>query len=190
MISGEKVISLNNLNKLLIPKPGKENSDPGNYWSISLTSCLCKTSERIVNNRLVWYLEFDKLNLTMWLSQKHDYSGPPDSLGKLYKGSIYIKKKITVVTYSLTWKKLTKLSENIRFLRDLHDFGLKDTLPGFIKNFLSNKTFQVSIGSTLSNQKTQEKRVSHRSILKVTLFSIEINSITEELDNVSMDLCM
>ena len=40
-----------------IPKPGKDSSDPNNYRPIALTSCLCKTMERMVNNRLMWVLE-------------------------------------------------------------------------------------------------------------------------------------
>ena len=41
-----------------IPKPGK---DPTNYRPIALTSCICKTMERMINRRLVWYLESNKL---------------------------------------------------------------------------------------------------------------------------------
>ncbi|GFN88474.1 RNA-directed DNA polymerase from mobile element jockey [Plakobranchus ocellatus] len=40
-----------------IPKPGKDPSDPSNYRPIALTSCLCKTLERMVNDRLVHVLE-------------------------------------------------------------------------------------------------------------------------------------
>jgi hypothetical protein len=40
-----------------IPKPGKDHSDPGNYRPIALTSCLCKTKERMVYERLYWKLE-------------------------------------------------------------------------------------------------------------------------------------
>ena len=40
-----------------IPKPEKDRSDPNNYRPIALTSCLCNTMERMVNNRLVYYLE-------------------------------------------------------------------------------------------------------------------------------------
>ena len=44
-----------------IPKPGKDTSDPTNYRPIALTSCVCKVMERMVNNRLVWYLEINKI---------------------------------------------------------------------------------------------------------------------------------
>ena len=39
-----------------IPKPGKNNLYSTNYHPIALTSCLCKTMERMVNKRLVWYM--------------------------------------------------------------------------------------------------------------------------------------
>ena len=44
-----------------IPKPGKNTSNPENNRPITLTSCPCRTLERIINNRLVWYLETNKL---------------------------------------------------------------------------------------------------------------------------------
>ena len=40
-----------------IPKPGKDHTEPTNYRPIALTSCLCKTLERMINKRLIWYLE-------------------------------------------------------------------------------------------------------------------------------------
>ena len=36
-----------------IPKPGKDPTNPTNYRPIALTSCICKTMERVINRRLV-----------------------------------------------------------------------------------------------------------------------------------------
>ena len=40
-----------------IPKPGKDHSDTRNFRPVALTSCLCKTMERMSNARLMWSLE-------------------------------------------------------------------------------------------------------------------------------------
>ena len=40
-----------------IPKPGKDPAEPNNCRPIALTSCLCKTLERMINKRLTWFLE-------------------------------------------------------------------------------------------------------------------------------------
>ena len=40
-----------------IPKPGKDPAETNNYRAIALTSCLCKTFERMINKRLTWFLE-------------------------------------------------------------------------------------------------------------------------------------
>ena len=44
-----------------ILKPGKEPSNPLSYRHIALTSTFCKLMERMVNTRLLWYLENNNL---------------------------------------------------------------------------------------------------------------------------------
>ena len=43
-----------------IPKPGKDPAEPNNYRPIALTSCLCKTLERMIDKRLTCFLESNK----------------------------------------------------------------------------------------------------------------------------------
>ena len=40
-----------------IVKPGKKFNEPKNYRPIVLTSYVCKTMERMINDRVVWFLE-------------------------------------------------------------------------------------------------------------------------------------
>ena len=44
-----------------IPKPDKDHTDPTNYRPIALTSCICKTMERMINDRLTWFLEANNI---------------------------------------------------------------------------------------------------------------------------------
>ena len=44
-------------------------------------------------------------------------------------------------------------------MKDLHDIGLRGRLPNFISNFLSDRSFNVRIGSTLSDTFEQEQGV-------------------------------
>ena len=43
-----------------IPEPQKDDSNPNNYRPIALTSCLCKVLEKLINGRLLEYLENNK----------------------------------------------------------------------------------------------------------------------------------
>ena len=45
-----------------LPKPNKDHTEATNYRPIALKkSCLCKTMERMINDRLVWFLESNQL---------------------------------------------------------------------------------------------------------------------------------
>ena len=53
--------------------------------------------------------------------------------------------------YETTWR--------YSIMDDLHNMGLKDRLPNFIKAFFSDRKFRVHTGSTLSNIQNQEEGV-------------------------------
>ena len=46
---------------ITISKLGKDNTAVTNYRPIALTSCICKTMERMINDRPVWFLESNNL---------------------------------------------------------------------------------------------------------------------------------
>ena len=67
-------------------------------------------------------------------------------------------------------------------MKDLHDVGLLGRLPKFISGFLSDRHFNVKVGSTTSDTFNQEEGVPQGSILSVTLFCIKINNIVKALN--------
>ena len=181
-VSGKFPTSWKQATIIPILKPGKDNTDPSNYHPIALTSCLCKTLERMINTRLIWFLESNGL-ITNFQCGFRSKRSTVDHLVRLetFVREAFIKKEhLTAVffdlekAYDTTWK--------YGIMRDLSDFGLKGKLPHFIDNFLSNRNFKVRVGTTLSDLQGQEEGVPQGSILSVTLFSIKINNIVKALN--------
>ena len=181
-VSGKFPASLKQATIIPIPKPGKDNTDPSNYRPIALTSCLCKTLERMINTRLIWFLESNGL-ITNFQCGFRSKRSTVDHLVRLetFVREAFIKKEhLTAVFFDLEKVYDTKWKYGI--MRDLSDFGLKGRLPHFIDNFLSNRNFKVRVGTTLSDLQGQEEGVPQGSILSVTLFSIKINNIVKVLN--------
>ena len=164
---------------IAIPKPGKDNTEPNNHRPIALTSCICKTMERMINKRLTWYLEVNNI-LTNHQAGFRQGRSTIDQLVRLETSirDAFVNKQHLVAiffdlekAYDTTWK--------YGIMRDLHNMGLRGRLPLFIDNFLKDRTFQVRLGRVLSNIHEQEMGVPQGSVLSVTLFSIKINNIIE-----------
>ena len=135
-----------------IPKPDKDHTDPTNYRPIALTSCICKTMERMINDRLTWFLDYQ--------SGFRRHCSTNDHLVRLetFIREAFIKKEHLVTiffdlekAYDTTWK--------YGIMKNIHDIGLKGRLPLFIQNFLNDREFKVKVVTTLSELHKQEQGV-------------------------------
>ena len=146
-----------------IPKPGKDYSNPNNYRPIALTSCICKTMERMINDRLVWYLEHNNIisNIQCGFRKKKSTTDHLVRLESFVRDAFLNKQHAVSVffdlekAYDTTWKH--------GILKDLHEAGIKGRMPNFISNFLRNRNFKVRVGSNLSNKYSQEMGVPQGS---------------------------
>ena len=167
---------------LPIPKPGKDHQNPINFRPIALTSCLCKTVERMVNERLVHYLE--KRNILTKFQA--GFRAQRSTLDQLVRLDTFIREAFNngdhvvgvffdlAKAYDTTWK--------YGIMRDLHTMGLRGNLPIFIQNFLSERTFHILLGATLYEDKfSQEEGVPQGAILSTTLFNVKLNDIAKAL---------
>ena len=169
-----------------IPKPGKDHAEPTNHRPIALTSCICKTLERMINTRLVWYLEFNNLISPVQSSFRSERS-TNDNLVRLetFIRDAFVK-KVHVVAVFFDLEKAYDTTWKYGILRDLHEFGVKGRLANFVESFLANRSIKVRVGSTFG----LSQGVPQGSILSTTLFNIKINRIMNCLDQKQMDRYM
>jgi ribonuclease HI len=169
-----------------IPKPNKDHSDPLNYRPIALTSCLCKTMERMINNRLVWFIESNEL----FTEYQCGFRSKRSTLDHLVAFETYIRDAFIsrehVVAIFFDLEKAYDTTWKYGIMKDLHDFGLRGRLPYFIDSFLKDRIYQVRIGTTMSDDHTQEMGVPQGSILSPTCFNIKINNIVKSIKENTM----
>ena len=160
-----------------IPKPGKPHDIAENYRPISLTSCICKTMERIVNTRLSEYLQMHNV-ISRYQCGCRKNRSTVDHLVRLEtqirtafaRGEHFVSVFYDLEkAYDRTWR--------YGILRDLHSAGLRGRLPMFIESFMRARTMSVRIGEWNSEEKTLQNGVPQGSVLAVTLFALKINNI-------------
>ena len=166
---------------LPIPKPGKDKFNSNSYRPIALTSCICKTVERMVNERLIWTLEKKGLLSKLQCGFRKG-RGTIDQLIRMetfVRDAFANKDHLVAVffdlqkAYDTTWKH--------GIMQDLHEMGFRGNLPIFIRNFLSDRVFLVLYGNVLSDEYSQEEGVPQGAILSTTLFNVKLNGIVKAI---------
>ena len=162
-------------------KPGKPKEEVASYRPIALTSCIGKLMEKIVNTRLMFYLESRDLLPKLQFGFRKMKS-TTDALVRLSSDILTAFEQRNSVlcvffdiekAYDTTWKH--------GILEEIHGFGIRGSLPIFLKNFLAYRRFVVKVGNSVSREHIQEQGVPQGSVLSCTLFSVAINGILKTL---------
>ena len=164
-----------------ILKKGKNKSQALSYRPISLTSCVCKTMERIINSRMQWYLETENI-LTAEQAGFRQYRGTEDQtthLSQVIEDAFQEKKVMLSVFIDLQKAFDSVWKEGILF--KLHRSGIKGNMLRWTKAYLHNRKIRVSVNGELGSKVLLRQGVPQGGVLSPTLFIMFINDVVKEL---------
>lgn len=170
-----------------IPKPGKAPNMVANLRPISLTSNLCKVLERMVNARLSWILESTGAFHPMQTGFRSHLS-TQDSLLMLYH-DLYERRLFKSQPRTLVAIDLRKAFDSIphsTVVKAAKRRGIQGRLLNFIKTFFQDRTFQVSIGQTKSQWRTNNIGVPQGAVLSPLLFNLAMVDLALALEAVPL----
>ncbi|MDW3615091.1 MAG: reverse transcriptase family protein, partial [Nitrososphaeraceae archaeon] len=170
---------------LPLAKYGANPSDPNSYRPISLTSVLCKILERMIANRLTWYLEQNNL-LNESQSGFRKNRSTIDQLIRLHDDvNKAIHNKGYTVAVLLDFTKAFDLVWKEGLLHKIRTLGIQGNMHNWISNFLTERTIRVKVGGNISDSFTLENGTPQGSVISPLLFLIMINDIPTVNDNLT-----
>lgn len=170
---------------LILPmkKPNKDPALPSSYRPIALTSCVCKLMEKMINTRLVWHLETNKLLSPFQFGFRKTRS----TLDPLLRLSNQIQqgfaKQSQTIGVFFDLEKAYDTTWHYGIIKKLYKMGIKGKMIRFINSFLSERYIKVRVGNHVSRPFLQEEGVPQGSVLSVTLFAIAINGVLEKISS-------
>jgi exonuclease III/ribonuclease HI len=165
-----------------IPKPKKDPKIPENLRTIQLSSCLCKTMEKIINKRLVWWLEKEKV-LNKNQSGFRKGRSTTDVLARIddfTKKAWMEKQKVLLVSFDL--EKAYDRTLRGRTLEILKEKGLKGNILHFLFNLIMERETITMIGNTTSRPQKIDTGLTQGSIISVTLFLVAVDVLMQNND--------
>ena len=162
-------------------KKGKDKTKASSYRPISLTSCIGKLMERMINARLMWHLEKNKL-ISPEQAGFRAHRSTEDQVTYISQKieDAFQDKKHTLAVWIDMEKAFDKVwNDGLRL--KLKQNKVKGHMYQWISQYLNNRKARVHVDGAYSRKKTLRQGVPQGGVLSPTLFLIYINDILKEL---------
>ena len=168
-------------NMMPVHKPGKKRNEASSYRPISLTSCIGKTMERMINTRLSWYLESNNIITPeqAGFRQHHSTEDQVTYIAQKIEDGFQDKRHTLTVwldmekAFDKVWKDGLRLK--------LRQCGVSGHMYQWISQFLTNRRARVHVNGAYSRKKVLKEGVPQGGVLSPTLFLVFINDILKDM---------
>ena len=163
-----------------ILKPTKPNNDPSSYRPISLTSfIICKIMERLIVNRLCWYIERNHLFNKNQSGFRRNRTCIDHIMRIQDDVNKALRTKSNVVGLFIDLEKAFDMVWKDGLLQKLRNIGIRKRMHDWIEDFLTDRTIQVRVGNQLSRKVRLENGTPQGSVLIPVLFLIMFNDVPD-----------
>lgn len=171
-----------------IRKPGKDPSSPKSYRPISLLSALSKLFEKAIYRRALAFT--DEFNIL--LEEQFGFRRGRSTVNQLSRVTNILRRNKSVSkTSAMALLDVEKAFDNVwhdGLVYKLHRFGFPSYLVKIIKNYLSGRTFRVSLSGASANAQGISAGVPQGSILGPLLYNLFTSDMPPLPENGTLSL--